>query len=296
MQLKTYAITTILIFIVTACYCQTSEVVFGNYLHKGIEREYIYFSPTNLPINSPLIVALHGFTGNAETIMDYSKFNTLAKANNFAVVYPQGTKDKKSNTFWNVGYDFHADIKTDDVDFIVKLVDHLQKKYLLSAQNIFLTGMSNGGEMCYLLACRHPDIFSAIAPVAGMMLDGFFNDCDTNNTMPIFATFGTNDVITNYDGDPNNKDGWGAYQSIPYTIDFWANALNCSSVNIDTLPNKSLKDSSFILREQYLNAKTKKQVLFYKVINGGHDWPGAWGNMDINLSDDIWSFFKQYKK
>jgi polyhydroxybutyrate depolymerase len=32
----------------------------------------------------------------------------------------------------------------------------------------------------------------------------------------------------------------------------------------------------------------------YRVENGGHDWPGAWGNMDIHASDALWGFFEAY--
>ena len=31
----------------------------------------------------------------------------------------------------------------------------------------------------------------------------------------------------------------------------------------------------------------------YKVIDGEHDWPGAWGNMDVNISQEIWRFFSE---
>jgi hypothetical protein len=31
------------------------------------------------------------------------------------------------------------------------------------------------------------------------------------------------------------------------------------------------------------------------VINGGHDWPGAYGNMDINSSEEIVNFFNGFK-
>jgi len=30
------------------------------------------------------------------------------------------------------------------------------------------------------------------------------------------------------------------------------------------------------------------------VVNGGHDWPGWSGNMDINASREVWNFFKNY--
>ena len=30
------------------------------------------------------------------------------------------------------------------------------------------------------------------------------------------------------------------------------------------------------------------------VFGGGHTWPGAWGNMDISASEEIWKFFSRY--
>jgi polyhydroxybutyrate depolymerase len=273
-----------------------SEVESGKFEHNGIIRDYVYYSPSDLPGDAPLVVVLHGFTDNAENMMKFSKMNILAKENNFAVVYPQGTKDKQSRTFWNVGYSFHSGIDTDDADFIAKLVRYLQIKHSLSVRNTFLTGMSNGGEMCFLLACKYPGVFRAAAPVAGTMLLSFFDNCNADNPIPLFAVFGTNDKITNYNGDINNNDGWGAYQSIPFIKNYWAKSINYTSVEIDTLPDIIKSDSSFIVREKYLNTQNGKEMLFYNIINGGHDWPGAWGNMDINVSKEIWAFFEKAKQ
>lgn len=275
---------------------QDSDIPMGKFEHNGLTREYIFYASDNIPENAPLVVVLHGFTSNARKIMNYSEMNTMAKENNFAVVYPQGSKDADSNTFWNVGYDFHSGINTDDVDYIVELVRYLQDKFTLSVRNTFLTGMSNGGEMCYLVACKRPEVFKALAPVAGTMLQSFFNDSNSIYPIPVFAVVGTNDDITNYNGDINNLDGWGAYQSIPFIINYWAEAINYTSVLTDSLPDINKKDSSYVVSEKYLNNQTGNEVLFYKVINGGHDWPGAWGNMDINTSKKIWSFFEKYKQ
>jgi len=275
---------------------QHSEVSRGKLEHNGLTREYIYYSPDNLNKGAPLVVVLHGFTSSAEKIMNYSEFNKVAEENNFAVVYPQGTMDNDSNTFWNVGYTFHSDIGIDDVDFIVSLVNYLQYKYPLSVTNTFLTGMSNGGEMCYLLVCKHPDVFKATAPVAGMMLHSFFDNCNSMKPVPVLAVFGTDDDITNFNGDLNNNDGWGAYISIPSTIDYWAKRIDYDTLIIDSIPDIYIDDSSYIVSERYLNRQTEKEVLFYKVINGGHDWPGAWGNMDVPISNEIWNFFKEYVK
>jgi len=272
-----------------------AKLVKGEMIFDNLERSYIYFTPKSLPKNAPLVVVLHGFTSNAENIMKYSAFNKLAEEEQFAVVYPQGTKDKKGNTFWNVGYDFHANLNIDDTGFVIALVKKLQDQYSLSNTNTFVTGMSNGGEMCYLLLCRYPTVFKAVAPVAGTMMESFFDDCTSPPSSPILAVFGTDDTTTNYEGDMGNKDGWGAYQSIPYIIDFWANAVNAQKMEKETFPNKVKTDSSFVVREKYYNESDKNELQFYKVIGGGHDWPGAWGNMDIDTSREIWDFFEKHK-
>lgn len=272
------------------------ELVKNKFEHDGIVREYLLYFPKNLKENAPLVVVLHGFTSSSEKIMEYSEFNKLAKENNFAVVYPQGTIDKQSNSFWNVGYEFHADSKIDDLDFLAKLVKFLQEEYSLSIANTFATGMSNGGEMCYLLSCNYSNIFNSVAPVAGTMMNNRFEICKPSKSIPIFSIFGTNDKTTNYYGDEQNIDGWGAYKSIPSIIDFWTKNIKFNKIEIDTLADLVKKDSSFAISKKYLSKNPKSEFLYYEIIGGGHDWPGAWGNEDIDATKEIWNFFSRHLK
>ena len=39
-------------------------------------------------------------------------------------------------------------------------------------------GMSNGGDMSYMLACQS-DVIRAIAPVAGCMMKDIYDTCET---------------------------------------------------------------------------------------------------------------------
>ena len=72
-------------------------LIFGqqsfNFLHDGLNRDYIYYAPTNLPVDAPLVFVAHGFTGSAQGMMSYSGMNAIADQNGFAVCYPQGTTD-----------------------------------------------------------------------------------------------------------------------------------------------------------------------------------------------------------
>lgn len=262
--------------------------------HNGQLRQYIYYSPSDLEIGSPLVFVLHGYTGDASSIQQYTGMDAIADEYGFAVCYPRGTVDHRNNRFWNVGYDFHEGVTIDDVDFIVQLAHHIQNQHKLSQQNTFVTGMSNGGEMSYLLACEASSVFKAVAPVAGMMLQTFFENCDSGKPVPVFEIHGTNDQINRYGGDIEGKDGWGAYPDIPFTIDYWVKTNGCTSVQIDTLPNINSEDSSFVISEKHLGCNNDDQVWLYKVINGGHDWPGAAGNKDINSSQHIWEFFNSF--
>lgn len=274
--------------------CSIEQPARLTFVHDGLEREYLYYAPKDLPDEAPLLLVFHGFTSSAENIMDYTGYNQLAEQYGFAVAYPQGTVDAQGNTFWNVGYDFHADSKVNDLDFVAQLVPFLQEQYGLSRTNTFAVGMSNGGEMCYLLACYQSGTFRAIATVAATMMNRHFDACQPPETVPLLSIFGTSDQTTNYQGDETNQDGWGAYKSIPDVISFWAAQVQPDTVVLDTLPNLSQQDSSFVIRETYRNAHSTKEFLSYKVVGGGHDWPGAWGNEDINTSDLVWSFFAQY--
>lgn len=276
-------------------HAQESQPLNGIFDFEDQQREYIYFAPTGLKENAPLLVVLHGFTSSAQKIMNYSRFNQLAKKHQFAVVYPQGSTDDNGNTFWNVGYDFHKNTNVNDIGFLISLVKTIQKDQGLSTENTFLTGMSNGGEMTYLMGCMYPDLFKAIAPVAGTMFSNFFDQCVSKINIPVLAIFGTHDQVTRYNGDPQNKDGWGVYKSTPYVIDYWAKAIDFDKKSSFNLKDLDTSDGSKVIKTKYYNSKNGHQVLYYQVVNGGHDWPGAWGNKDIDATEEIWAFFDSYK-
>ena len=262
--------------------------------HDGITRQYIYYEPTELNEQLPLVFVMHGFTGDANDIKNYSKMNDFADQYGFAVCYPRGTVDSGGNRFWNVGYAFHQNETVNDVGFLTELAVYLQDTHALNPDYTFATGMSNGGEMCYMLACQAYDTFEAVAPVAGMILQVILDECDESPAIPIFEIHGSQDNVTPLSGDPNNNDGWGAYPSIQSTINYFAEKNECTTVVNGLVPNIDTSDNSFIESEKHLNGINENEVWYYKVVGGGHDWPGAWGNMDIEAGEEAWLFFQNY--
>jgi len=256
----------------------------------GRLRLYHVCVPSDLPEDAPLVFVIHGYGGSASGIREFSRFDSLAMKHGFAVCYPQGVLGADSLNSWNAGY---SNPEVDDVKFLSYLARHLQKKYRLSRDHTFCTGMSNGADMCYVLACQRPDIFSAIAPVAGCMMESTFRNCSHPDAVPVFETHGTDDRITRYGGDPDYSDTYGGYLGVEETLDYWVQKNACTHFTTDTLPDADPTDGSRVVRELYQGHQSRQQVWFYKLVGGSHDWPGAWGNMDVLISEEIWKFFRR---
>lgn len=258
-------------------------------LHNGISRDYIVYVPENLPVNAPLVVVAHGYTSSAQTMMSYSGMNAVADTEKFLVVYPQGTKDQRNNNFFNVGYDFHASSKVDDLGFIKALVTKLIEEYKLNSNHVFATGMSNGGDLSFYLACFASDMFQAVAPIAGSMMQTTVEACSPKRPLPIFEVHGDADDVTLFKGDMANKDQWGPYPDIPFVMDFWVdmNALELSEIT--NLPGVPEGENS-VSFQRYWSENSDREVWFYVIDEGGHDWPVN----EINTSQEIWKFFKKY--
>ena len=274
----------------------TQEIIaqYTSFEHDGLTRQYIYYEPENLNEQMPLVFVMHGYTGDANSIRNYSEMNDFADQYGFAVCYPRGTVDAGGNRFWNVGYAFHPNETVDDVGFLTQLAQYLQQSNGLNPDYTFATGMSNGGEMCYMLACQGYDTFKAVAPVAGMILQDILDDCDAAPAIPVFEIHGSQDGVTPLAGDPDNNDGWGSYPSIADTIDYFVEKNGCTTLVEGSVPNTNTSDGSFIVSEKYINGVNQNEVWYYKVVGGGHDWPGSGGNMDIEAGEQAWLFFQNY--
>ena len=256
-----------------------------------VERQYIYYHPESAPAECPLVFVFHGYTGSAADIMEYSDFNAIADNFGFAVCYPQGSLDSYGNAFFNVGYEFQFNENVDDLAFTLALKNHLQATHSLNESEVYATGMSNGGDFCYLLACQASDVFQAVAPVSGMIMQDIMDACNPSSSTNILEIHGTNDDVTYYDGDPTNQDGWGAYPSIPETMSFFADLYQLTDEGTVELPDLDSTDGSEVEVSAWSNEAQCPRVELFKVVGGGHDWPGAWGNMDVNASLVAWDFF-----
>ena len=303
----------VVIFFVSNIFCYQAKpdaTDFGTILVDGVERDFILYRPGTEKYRA-LVFVMHGYTSSASIIMSYSGMNEIALEENFLVVYPQGTLDQRGNAFFNVGYEFHADVEIDDEKFIKHLAMDLVKRHEIDPRNVFATGMSNGGDMSYLLACNASDIFSAIASVAGVMMKKIMDECRPERPLPVFEIHGTEDELSSFDGDIGNEDGWGPYYDQSTSIKYWVDQNGLEQREQNRMQDKDKNDGSSIIFERYWDDTKQSEVWFYIVEGGGHNWPGAasklrwwknpilWyflqgGNRDVDSSREIWSFFERY--
>ena len=263
-----------------------------SFVHDGLLRQYRIHIPDALPKNAPLVLVLHGYGGNNNDMMNNYGWTELSDEEGFVVAFPNGTRDQSNTRFWDVDYDFHQGIDIDDDGFLSSLAVHLQNLHGLDPERTFVTGFSNGAEMCFQLACRESETFTAFAPIIGMMLDTLFTNCNPAVVRPILSMNGTADPVTLYQGDMNNNGGWGAYRSIPEMMAFWADIMETPTVNRTYLPDSVPSDGSTVRLDVYTSTEHPRTLWYYLVIGGGHDWPGQWGNMDIDATQEVWNFFK----
>jgi polyhydroxybutyrate depolymerase len=245
------------------------------------------YLPENAGKDTPLVIVLHGYGGSAEKYCP--QMMEVAEKEGFAVCYPQGLKDGKGKNCWNVGYPFQADLRRDDVGYLVWLVKKLRKQYDLSPKNAFLTGMSNCGEMSYLMAHRHPEVFNAFAPIAGLTMEWTYKQLTPKAPVPLMEVHGTADKTSMWEGDPTDTGGWGAYIAVPLAVGYWAAQARCTNEETVTLPQKGEHP---VVLHRYLGGDDGIEVRLYEVQGAKH----SWHLKDMDTCEEMWGFFRQYLK
>lgn len=263
----------------------------GSIQHDGIQRDYILYVPAiyNAATPVPLVFNLHGYTSNNMAQLFYGEFRPIADTANFILCAPNGTLDGQGNRHWDA---FGAGI-VDDLGFITALIDHISAQYSIDANRVYSTGMSNGGFMSYDLACFRSERFAAIASVTGTMTLGRLAQCNPAHPTPVMQIHGTADGTVNYNGS-------AGISAIEPLVAHWVQFNSCNPApSITAVPNTSTTDGCTAEHYVYTGGDAGSTVEFYKVIGGGHTWPGAPAtigvtNQDFSASKEIWRFFRQY--
>jgi len=262
---------------------------------EGLDRNCYVFLPQNYQPNMPVVFNLHGYTYDAQMQMNYSRMNDVADTAGFIVIYPDAIEPGFNGGVW-IPDPPHLDTTINDVGFISAMIDTIKVNYDIDTNRVYCCGLSNGGQMTYRLTCQLGHRFAAVASVSGLVSDNSTAGCLSYPPIPILHMHGTADNIVPYGGSTYQ---WGVEE----TLNFWLEKNGCS-LPADTvyLPDLDPTDGCTVQKISYTDCEENSSLIFYKVIDGGHSWPGAtdnywWSNptnQDINANVEIWNFFKDY--
>ena len=241
----------------------------------GDERSYRVHVPIgyNATEPAPLVVNYHGSSKTALEQETYSGLAPLSDREGFILVTPEGSGFPQE---WQV-VGFYDDAGLDDVLATRDIVAAAKADFCVDPLRVYATGLSNGAEMASQVGCYLPDVFAAVAPVAGVVFQG----CD-GRAMPVIAFHGTEDYNV-------------PFETARPAMAEWASHNGCSTEQTIT------RVTEHVSRESYQDCNGADVVL-YVIDGGGHTWPGAEDfaggagptTHEINANELIWQFFASH--
>jgi polyhydroxybutyrate depolymerase len=276
----------------------------------GAARTFLTQLPDSKP--APLVIVLHGNTQSGADIKARTSWPLVASRERFGVIFPDGL-----NHAWA---DLRPDAKragrvppqgTDDVGFIVRLVEKYVADGSADPKRIYVTGVSNGGAMTMTLVCARADLFAAAASVIINLSDDSAGACHPSRPMPMLMMNGTIDPLIPYAGGKGTSrfavhGFWPAMK----TLAFWRKLNGCETGDgaVTDLEDRDHEDQSTVTRIES-RCPPAHDVVLYRVNGGGHRMPGAFSdarfsriataflgpqNHDIDGAETIWAFFRKF--
>jgi len=267
----------------------SGEVVTG-----GQKRAYLLHVPKTIPSNRPmpLVICLHGFAEWPAHLMRLSHWNQLADEFGFLVVYPRGSGFPFR---WHCMSQFDQPEEVQqDVQFISDLIDQLKTEYQIDEARIYANGLSNGGGMSFLLACRLSARIAAIGGVGGAYVTPWA-EYPPQRPVPAIIFHGTADPIVPFHAGSSGRSN--VLPDIPLWVKTLAEHNGCQTKAV------SLPESGSVSGVWYRASTNNADVVFYTVAGGGHTWPGGKAmpavlvgktTPDVDATRLMWNFFAEH--
>ena len=266
---------------------------------EGKTRRYWLYVPASVEgqENVPVVFSLHGRFGNDNPNSEKPLFTSLAKEQNFIVVYPQGRdagsdQDKADypGDDWTEGFGgttgWEATGKENaDTKFIKALVDKIQADYKtknasnsnisVDPKRFYLCGFSMGGMMTYACAKVLNGTFAAYGSCSGYPLNEFHMNLATENPIPFIHLHGNQDNIL----------GIKHLNTIIENLLFRNGCdLSNQDINKDWATTKENDETHQFKRYDFtgVNGVPVTTVTF----------DGLWHNVEASAPAYLWNFFK----
>ena len=223
----------------------------------------------------PLVLSIHGYRSNAAQQEKLSGFSALADREGFIALYPDSLDDK-----WRFAGRTDADVK-----FLLAAIEAVAVKVPVDRNRIYSTGISNGAQMSWRLACDAPDVFAAFGFVAG----AYLQVCNSPPRRPLIIFHGTADRLLSYEGK-------GLFMGVREFAIRWASGSGCNPAgSAETVYQKG--DAT----GERFRCQKGHEVDLYTLQGKGHSWPGSKmpariTSKDVDATAVMWAFFKAHLK
>lgn len=272
----------------------------------GHQRTYHLYVPTSLPADEPvpLLIGLHGGTGDGEQFARNTQFDRLAEANGFLVVYPDGTGVGPTDAMrtWNGGNccGTAARDDVDDVAFISALIDEISTTHQVDPARVFATGHSNGAILSYRLACELSDKIAAVGFYAGSLE---IDSCNPSQPVSVLHIHGTGDQNIPIGGGSGPKSISGTSFNVPREgVETLARADGCPGV-----PAVDGRHEGDLTTTIWAPCRSGTEVELLTIDGANHPWPDGVQNAlsKVRLGDayqgfdattQIWAFLASHPR
>ncbi len=262
-------------------------------IHDGIIRTFLLHVPPGYSESeqTPLVIALHGYTSSAAGFENGSRLSDKADAEGFIIVYPNGLAypwTSSNPQAWNAGSQYEEWTRgTDDVGFIDEMIELIRRHYSIDASRIFVTGHSNGSRMTYRVGYELSCKIAAIAPHSGQMVyePETYADCP----LPVLHLHAINDNTVLYNGSTATNTNDLTYAPVDSVLSDWAAMFSCN-----TNPDITFSNSDYTVKKWNCPGDYP-DIELYMTNRGGHSWFTA-SNCGLAANDVIWDFFMAHPK
>ena len=282
------------------------ETISQSIQSSGLTRHFLLHIPDSYQKNrsAALVFVFHGGGGDAKQAEKYTKFSRLSELEGFIAVYPNAI-DKNWNDGRNVKKFRSQRENIDDVGFVLSILDTLKSSFNIDRHRVFITGVSNGAIFCHFLANKASGNFLAMASVIGSMAKPAAKHFNPARPISVLMINGTKDPLVPYKGGGVGFLGKrGKVVGVEACVKLWGKHNQCRPTPaVEILPDVDPKDGTRVTKMTYSNPRNQTEVVFYKIKNGGHNWPGGKKYLpdrivgkvcrDIDATTVIWDFFKR---
>jgi poly(hydroxyalkanoate) depolymerase family esterase len=150
------------------------QLTSGTYTNSAGALGYELYVPSTYRAGTatPVVVALHGCTENADVYRQLSGWDTLAEAKGFIVLFPQQSSSRNYENCWNwfLSADMHRG--SGEPAIIAGMVSSVEQRYSVDTHRVYVAGFSAGGAMANVMAATYPDVFAAAGVGSGCEYNG----------------------------------------------------------------------------------------------------------------------------